>query len=130
MRRFAELQETLGRAGSYASLRFAADSDDPATGALMQRVQERATAQSTRLLFFELEWAALPDEQVEELLADADLAFCAHHLRSERRYRPHLLSEPEERIVTEKAVSGRTAWARLFGELTSAIEVPPPRRDR
>ena len=126
MKRFAELGETMGRAGNFASLRFAADSDDPATGALMQRVQERGTAQSTRLLFFDLEWAALPDGQVEALLTHPDLAFCAHHLRSERRYRPHLLSEPEERIVTEKAVSGRSAWSRLFGELTSAIEVPHP----
>jgi oligoendopeptidase F len=126
MRRFAELQETLGRAGNYASLRFAADSDDPAKAALMQRVQERTTAQSTQLLFFDLEWAALPDEQVDALLAYPELAFCAHHLRSERRYRAHLLSEPEERIVAEKAVSGRNAWSRLFGELTSAIEVPHP----
>jgi oligoendopeptidase F len=126
MRRFADLQDTLGRAGSYASLRFAADSDDPAKGALMQHVEERGTALSTRLLFFDLEWAALPDDHVEALLADPSLAFCAHHLRSERRYRPHLLSEPEEQMLTEKAVTGRNAWSRLFGELTSAIEVPLP----
>ena len=84
----------------------------------------------TRLLFFDLEWAALSDEQVEALLADAGLAFCAHHLRSLRRYRPHLLTEPEERILTEKAVTGRSAWGRLFDELTSAIEVRHARRDR
>ena len=47
------------------------------------------------------------------------LAFCAHHLRSERRYRPYLLSEPEERILNEKAISARSAWARLFAELMS-----------
>ena len=51
------------------------------------------------------------------------LAFCAHHLRGERRYRPHLLSEPEEKLLTEKSVTGQSAWARLFGELTSAITV-------
>ena len=43
---------------------------DPELGALMQRVEERATAISTRVLFFELEWAALSDERVDELLAD------------------------------------------------------------
>ena len=30
-----------------------------------------------------------------------------HYLRAARRYRPHLLSEPEEKILTEKAVTGR-----------------------
>ncbi len=40
-----------------------------------------------------------------------------------RRYRDHLLSEPEERILAEKALTGASAWARLFDELTSAIEV-------
>ncbi len=51
------------------------------------------------------------------------LAFAAHHLRSARRYRPHLLSEPEEVVLTEKSVTGRSAWERLFDELVSAIEV-------
>ena len=54
---------------------------------------------------------------------DAALDDYRHHLRMARRYRPHLLSEPEERILTEKAVSGRSAWARLFEEVTAAIEV-------
>ena len=122
----ADLQELLGRAGSYASLRFAVDTTDPAHGALMQRVDERATAVSTRLLFFELEWVALDDDHVATLLRDPDLEFCGHYLRSLRRYQPHVLSEPEERILTEKSVTGANAWVRLFSELTSAITVDLP----
>ena len=119
----AALYELVGRAGSFASLRFSTDTADPARGALLQRVQERSTAIETKLLFFDLEWAALEDERAEELLAGEGLDFCRHHLRTARRYRPHLLSQPEERILTEKALTGRSAWARLFAELTSAIEV-------
>jgi oligoendopeptidase F len=119
----AELAELIGRAGSWAQLRFSVDVNDPTRGALVQKVSERATAIQTKLLWFELEWAALEDDQVEALLADEGLAFAAHHLRSERRYRQHLLTEPEERILTEKAVTGRGAWSRLFNELTSTIEV-------
>jgi oligoendopeptidase F len=117
------IQELVARAGNYAALRFSIDTADPDRGALMQRVQERATAIETRLLFFELEWAALDDERAEELLAGEGLEFCRHHLRMERRFRPHLLSEPEEKVVAEKAVTGRSAWGRLFAELTSAIRV-------
>ncbi|HEV7525002.1 MAG TPA: M3 family oligoendopeptidase [Acidimicrobiia bacterium] len=119
----AELLDLVGRAGSFAGLDFATDTTDPARGARMQRVEERATAIQTKLLFFDLEWAALPDERVEMLLTDPRLAFASHHLRSERRYRPHLLTEPEEVILTEKAMSGRSAWERLFEEQVSTISV-------
>src|SRR5437870_1236679 len=126
MEELAVIKELVGRAGTYAALRFAADTATPANGALLQLVQERATAIETTLLFFELEWAALADERAEELLGGEGLDFCRHHLRNVRRYREHLLSEPEEKILAEKALTGSSAWTRLFEELTSAISVELP----
>ena len=123
MEELAAIQDLIGRAGTYAALRFSADTADPANGALLQKAQERATAIETTLLFFELEWAALSNERAEELLAGQELDFCGHYLRNVRRYRDHLLSEPEEKILSEKALTGAGAWARLFEELTSAVEV-------
>jgi oligoendopeptidase F len=123
MQELAAIHELVGRAGYYAALRFSTDTAEPANGALLQRVQEQETAIGTTLLFFELEWAALSQERADELLAGEGLEFCAHHLRNVRRYREHLLSEPEEKILTEKALTGAGAWTRLFEELTSAIEV-------
>jgi oligoendopeptidase F len=123
MGELAAIHELVGRAGYYAALRFSTDTADPANGALLQKVQEQETAIQTTLLFFELEWAALPDARAEELLAGDGLDFCGHFLRNVRRYREHLLSEPEEKILTEKALTGASAWTRLFEELTSAIEV-------
>jgi len=123
MLELAEIQDMLGRAASYAGLLFSTDTADPARGALLQRTQERATEIETKLLFFDLEWAALDDARAEELLADEGLEFCRHHLRSARRYRPHLLTEPEEQILAEKSISSESAWGRLFGELVSALRV-------
>ena len=117
------INELIGRVGSYASLRFATDTADPARGALLQLVQERATEIETLLLFFELEWAAMDDARAQELLASDELDRYRHHLESVRRYRPHLLSESEEKIVTEKSISSQAAWARLFGELVAALRV-------
>ncbi|HEY4996344.1 MAG TPA: M3 family oligoendopeptidase, partial [Solirubrobacteraceae bacterium] len=123
MSELGAIHELLARAGYYAALRFSTDTAEPANGALLQRVQEQETRVQTKLLFFELEWAALSDERAEELLAGEGLEFCAHHLRNVRRYREHLLSEAEEKILTEKALTGAGAWTRLFEELTSAITV-------
>src|SRR5687767_6341007 len=126
MAELAAIQDLVGRAGSYAMLRFATATADPERGALLQRVQERGTQIETALIFFELEWAALDDERAEALLVHDGLDFCRHHLRSARRYRPHLLSEPEERILAEKSLSSHSAWTRLFEEQTAAIEVTLP----
>jgi oligoendopeptidase F len=126
IRELEEIVELVGRAGNYAHLRFSVDTADPVNGALLARVSERSTAVETKLLFFELEWAAVDDERAEELLAADGLETSRHHLRTIRRYRPHLLTEPEEKIMSEKSVSGREAWGRLFSEQTSAIKVDLP----
>ena len=123
MTELAELQDVIGRAGSYAALNFSTATADPERGALLQKVQERGTQLETRLLFFELEWAAVEDEQAERLLAVDGLEFARHHLRTARRYRPHLLSEPEEKILAEKSLTSHSAWTRLFEEQAAAIEV-------
>ncbi len=75
MHELEAINELIGRAASYASLRFATDTADPARGALLQRMQERITAVETQLLFFELEWAAVPDQRAEELLAGPWVGF-------------------------------------------------------
>ncbi len=119
----AQIEDLVGKAAAYASLRFSTDTADPARGALLQQLQERATTIATLLLFFEIEWAALDDTHAERLLAAGDLDFCRHYLRSARRYRPHLLSEPEEKVLAEKSISSSSAWQRLFGELVAALRV-------
>ncbi len=119
----ADITEMIGRAGSYAGLRFAVDTADPSRGALLAKVEERATAISNELIFVELEWAAASDEHVAAILDDPALDFCRHHLESVRRYRPHLRTEPEERILADKAVTGSSAWARLFSEQTAELTV-------
>ena len=126
MTALAAISDLAGRALNYAHLSFAGDTADPEIGALLQACSERATAIRTRLLFFELEWVAIDDERAEELLATEGLEFCRHHLRLERRYRPHLLSGPEERIASELSITGAGAWGRLFDELTSSIQVELP----
>ncbi len=79
---------------------------------------------STELLFFGLEWAAVDDDHAERVLADAAVDEYRHWLEALRRYRPHLLTEPEERILTEKSVRSSSAWSRrLYLELLSGLRV-------
>ena len=114
---YEAIQEPVARAGAYASLRFAADTAAAENGARLQRVQEQSTAIRNALVFFELEWVAQDDAAVAALLADERLAKRRHLLASMRRYRPHVLSEAEERLSEELANTGERAFGRLFDEI-------------
>jgi len=116
-----ELNEGVARSGAYAGLLFAADTSVARHGALMQHVQERCSEIRNLLIFFELEWAALDDDAAERLLADPALARRRHLLSAMRRYRRHVLSEPEEKILEATANTGRRAFGRLFDELLAAM---------
>ncbi len=116
----------LALAGSYAQLRFSTDTADPANGALMMAMHERATAIGTTLVWVELEWAALDDAVADAVLTDPALARWKHHLGVVRAQRPHMLTEAEEKILAEKSLSGSSAWSRLFDELMAGVRVNLP----
>ena len=121
-----EMNDRLGRAGSFVSLTFSVDTSDPAAGAELQRFQEQATALSNQVIFLELEWAEVDEATATRLLREPVLSFCRHYLESARRYRSHLRTEAEEQILAEKEITSTSAWSRLFNELTSAIVVDLP----
>lgn len=108
--------DLLGRAATYAYLHWVTATEDAARGALLQRVQEQNTQVGKKLLFVEVEWAALEQARVERLLSDPALARFRHHLELQWRRRAHLLSEAEEKIIAEKNVTGRASWTRFFDE--------------
>jgi oligoendopeptidase F len=114
--------ERAAKAGSYADLLHAADVTPPAHGALVALAQEKLSAVRQHVIFFELEWLALDDSAAERVIKAPACRQYQHYLRSLRRYRPHVLSEPEERVLEDKANSGGRAFSRLFDELLSSLE--------
>lgn len=121
LRDLEELYDALGRVGSYAGLLYAADTAKPEHQDFEQKVEQRSTEIRNLVLFFELEWLKIDDATAQRLIDAPALAPYRHYLTSLRRYRPHTLSEAEEKIVNEKDNSGRNAFGRLFSEVTSAL---------
>ena len=117
------IESILTRAIYYAHLWFSTDMGDSERGALVARLTEKGAALETQLLFFGLEIAELDDAAAEALYAAPELERWHHWLRSLRKFRPYLLTEPEEKVFTEKAVSGVSAWARLYEELLGALRI-------
>ena len=74
------------------------------------------------MLFFELEWLALPDEHTDPIMADPAVGRFAHFLRKGLALRPHVLERPVEEALEQKANTGARAFSRLFDEVTSGLE--------
>jgi oligoendopeptidase F len=119
--RLEEILERAARASTYADLLHAADVTPPAHGALVARTQEQCSAIRQQVVFFELEWLALDDAAAQRLIDAPACHHYRHFLDSMRRYRPHVLSEPEEKVLEAKANTGGRAFARLFDELVSSL---------
>ena len=120
---FEAVEEKLGRAGSYASLLFAADSSDAAISRFSQSMNERLTTIASDLLFFGLELNRLEEGDLAEKLKDPALARWQPYLRDVRMYRAHQLSDEVEKVFLEKSVTGAQAWCRLFDETIAALRV-------
>ena len=117
------IESIATRALYYAHMHHSTNMADAARGALVAKLGEKGAGLETQLLFFGLEWAAIEDGPAEQLLADPALDHWRHWLSAQRVFRPYLLTEPEEKIITEKAVSGVSAWSRLYEEVLGAMRV-------
>lgn len=118
------LSEQMDRPIIFASLVHAARTDDPRHGALLAMTREKRTEINKHLIFFDLEWIKVDDARVKALLAAPALARYRHYLEQKRIWKPHYLSEPEEKILEEKHVTGRSAFVRLFDETVSSLTFP------
>jgi len=116
----AALHDRLGRAYAYAHLHWSTDTNDGERGALLQSVRERYNRIQQSLLFVEVEWASVDDERAGQLLADEALADYRHYLETEHRKKEHVLTEPEEKVLSEKSITANQAWTRFFDETLGA----------
>ena len=123
MKRLERHYIASSKPGLYAHLLHAQDTRDHPAGRLVSRVREAAAERGRHMVFFSLEVAQLTDEEVARLYADPEAARYRHAVEQERRYREHLLSEVEERLLTEISPTGTAAWTRLHEELCAAIQV-------
>jgi oligoendopeptidase F len=123
MRELEENEDEAAKPEVYAYLLHSQNTQDPAAGRLLARVREAAAERGSHGVFFSLELAQVGDEQAAKLYAHPESARYRHTVEEARKFRPHQLSEPEERVLTDFSPVGDSAWNRLFEELCAGIRV-------
>ncbi len=105
------------RIHGFASLQFSADTQDEGALAFMAKIDQRMAEMQNRALFFSLWWKDLDDEEAERLMED--MGDYKYWLEEIRHFKPHTLSEPEEKIINIKDVTGSTALNKLYDTITN-----------
>jgi oligoendopeptidase F len=112
-----EMTRVANKLYSFAGLSFTADTQDQAAQALQARVQQFLAEVENRTLFFSLWWKELDDANAKRLIdASGDYRY---YLEAMRLFKPHTLSEPEEKIINLKNVTGPNALTTLYDAITN-----------
>jgi oligoendopeptidase F len=102
---------------AFAGLSFTADTQDQAAQSLQARVQQFLAEMENRTLFFSLWWKELDETDAKRLMeACGDYRY---YLEAMRLFKPHTLSEPEEKIINLKNVTGPNALVTLYDSITN-----------
>jgi len=112
-----EMARIVNKLDAFAGLAFAADTQDQAALTLQARVQQFMADMANRTLFFSLWWKELDDANAKRLMdASGDYRY---YLEEMRHFKPHTLTEPEEKIVNIKDVTGSSALVNLYDSITN-----------
>ncbi|NWG46246.1 MAG: M3 family oligoendopeptidase [Alphaproteobacteria bacterium] len=122
IRAYEDLDERLGRIGSYAGLLYAANTSDPAVGKIYGDLQAGLSEIISDLLFFPLELNRLSQDDLDAAMrTEPALAHYAPWLRDVRAFAPYQLEETLERLLHEKDLTARGAWVRLYDETLAGL---------
>ena len=116
-----ELLEAISRLANriadFAYLSFSADTQDQAIQAFQSDMESRMAVIANRTLFFSLWWKSLEETAAERLMdASGDYRYWLEEMR---HFKPHTLTEPEEKVINIKDVTGAMAIINLYNTLTN-----------
>lgn len=112
-----EMSRVAHKLYAFAGLSFAADTQNQTAQSLQSRVQQFLADMENRTLFFDLWWKDLDDENAKRLMDVA--GDYQYYLEEMRHFKPHTLSEPEEKVINLKNVTGSQALITLYSSITS-----------
>lgn len=121
------------RLGTYASLRL---SEDAGSGENQDRFARymAAASKSEALASYQVpEIQSIPDQKMKQFLEDSSLADFRIYLKKILRFKPHVLSEREEKLLALQIEANQTA-SKAFSALTDVdmdfgeIDTPSGRR--
>lgn len=117
VRAYDSMSRIVNRLYAFAGLSFAEDTQNQNAQSLMGRVQQFAAEMQNRSLFFNLWWKDVDDANAGRLMETS--GDYRYFLEEMRHFKPHTLSEAEEKVVNLKDVTGSNALVNLYDAITN-----------
>ena len=112
-----EITKQSNRLHGYAGLWFTEDTQDQDAQALQAQIEQFLVGLQNKTLFFSLWWKELDQLTADRLMAaSGDLKYWLEEMR---HFTPHTLTEPEEKILNIKNVTGFSALITLYDSITN-----------
>src|SRR5688500_6781996 len=117
-----DIAESLSYVAGYVHLKYAEDTSSNDIGALVTKVNIFSTEISNKLLFFDL-WfkKVLDDDNADRLIKEAPDVY-KDYLLHERSMSKYTLNEAEEKIVNILDVTGMSALIKIYDRMTNGFE--------
>jgi oligoendopeptidase F len=116
------INEQISIVVGYTHLKYAADTSSNEAAAMLTKMEMLSADISNRLLFFDI-WfkKQLDDRNADRLINSAPIVY-REHLKHSRLLSKFTLSEPEEKIIRTREVSGSGALTKVYDRMTSSLE--------
>ena len=111
------IQDLGNRLYGFAGLFYTEDTQNQVAQTLTARVEQFVADLNNRTLFFTLWWRDLDDVNAARLTAAS--GSLQYWLEALRAFKPHTLTEPEEKIINIKNVTGVGAINLLYSSITN-----------
>ncbi len=112
-----EITVQVHHLSGYAGLWFTEDTQNQDALALQAKIEQFLVTLQNKIIFFNLWWKELDQKNADRLMANAgDLQYWLEEIR---HFTPHTLSEPEEKVVNIKNMTGFSALITLYDSITN-----------
>ncbi len=111
LKEYEEILNAIARAGTYAFLKFAQNSDN---GNFYALYSKKFNEIQENLLFFELSFNKMPTKKQNLIIKKSGRY--KFYLQSLQKEKKHQLSQKEEMILLKKSLTSSHAFSRLFDE--------------
>ena len=117
IRELEEITKLVQRIGGFAELWFTEDTQNQSAQAMVAKIEQLSAEISNRVLFFSIWWKSLDKKTAKKLLKGT--GDYLYWLEEMRHLKPYTLTEPEEKIVNIKDVTGSNALITLYDSFTN-----------
>lgn len=124
LEQYEVIEKGLQQAGTFVQMCRDAYMDDEYANVVMEQVINLSSDIEKLVKLLQKKFVAIPDQNWQKFLQDEKLqevSFVLNEIRDEGK---RLLSEAEEKIITELNKDGQTAWSRLYDTVISIMTIP------